>query len=63
MSEADSDEWRHSSRPLAGKSMDIRIECSAVYTLLCTFIISARDSNHKSLNCRTFYANHRPFND
>ena len=40
---------RHSSRPRAGRSLaiDIRIECSAVYTLRCIFMIRiiSRDNN------------------
>ena len=30
--------FRHSSRPWAGRLTDIRIECSAVYTLRCLFM-------------------------
>ena len=37
---------RHSSRPWAGRSADIRTECSAVYTLRCLYMarIMSRDT-------------------
>ena len=37
---------RHSSLPRAGRSTDIRIECSAVYTLRCLYMarITSRDN-------------------
>ena len=36
---------RHSSRPWASRSMDIRIECSAVYTLRCLYMAESRHQN------------------
>ena len=38
------DEIRHSSRPRARKSTDIRIECSAVYTLRPTVTLLQRNA-------------------
>ena len=43
---------RHSSRPWAGRSTDIRIECSAVYTLRYLFMarITSRDNKRFSMD-------------
>ena len=40
---------RHSSRPRAGRSTDIRIECSAVYTLRCLYMarITSREETFR----------------
>ena len=59
-SSSSSQRIRHSFRPRAGRSTDIRIECSAVYTLRCLYMARITSRDNKRFVLHGFFHCARP---